>query len=99
LFTEKDKEAFITMFLYARKMNENQALILIQNYYQFRKEHNLWFCRLEPYDPKIQMAIQDGFPSVLPNLDRLVLLFVYELIMSNYHIIIKCIQYFLFFFA
>lgn len=61
-------------FLYARKMNESNALDLIQNYYQFRKEHDLWFRRLEPYDPKIQMAIQDGFPSVLPNLDRLVLL-------------------------
>lgn len=71
------------MFLYARKMDENNALILIQNYYQFRKEHDLWFRRLEPYDPKIQMAIQDGFPSVLPNLDRLVVLFFYGLIITN----------------
>lgn len=58
------------MFLYARKMNENNALNLIRNYYQFRKDHSEWFHKLEPYDPKIQMAIQDGFPSVLPNLDR-----------------------------
>lgn len=71
LFSETDKEDFIMMFLYARKMNEHNALELIQNYYQFRKEHELWFRRLEPYDPKIQMALQDGFPSVLPNLDRL----------------------------
>jgi len=69
-FPENDKESFILMFLYARKMNENSALDLIQNYYQFRKEHGEWFCGLEPYDPKIQMALQDGFPSVLPNLDR-----------------------------
>ncbi|XP_027847993.2 clavesin-2-like isoform X1 [Aphis gossypii] len=67
---ETNKEAFILMFLYARKMNENNALDLIRNYYQFRKEHDLWFRRLEPFDPKIQMAIQDGFPSVLSNLDR-----------------------------
>lgn len=60
------------MFLYARKMNETGALSLIQNYYQFRKVNHLWFNQLEPYDPKIQMAIQDGFPSVLPNLDRLI---------------------------
>lgn len=58
------------MFLYARKMNENNALNLIRNYYQFRNDHSDWFHRLEPYDPKIQMAIRDGFPSVLPNLDR-----------------------------
>lgn len=77
MFTENEKEAFITMFLYARKMNENNALILIQNYYQFRKEHDLWFRRLEPYDPKIQMAIQDGFPSVLSNLDRLVYIYIF----------------------
>jgi len=51
-------------------MNESSALDLIRNYYQFRKEHDLWFRQLEPYEPKIQMAIQDGFPSVLPNLDR-----------------------------
>lgn len=69
---ENNKEAFIMMFLYARKMNESNALVLIQNYYQFRKEHDLWFRRLEPFDPKIQMAIQDGFPSVLSNLDRLI---------------------------
>jgi len=70
VYLENNKEAFIMMFLYARKMNESNALALIQNYYQFRKEHDLWFRRLEPYDPKIQMAIQDGFPSVLSNLDR-----------------------------
>lgn len=61
------------MFLYARKMNESKALDLIRNYYKFREEHDLWFRHLEPYDPKIQMAIQDGFPSVLPNLDRLII--------------------------
>jgi len=53
-------------------MNESNALSLIQNYYQFRREHDPWFRRLEPFDPKIQMAIQDGFPSVLSNLDRLI---------------------------
>lgn len=72
VYLENNKEAFIMMFLYARKMNESNALVLIQNYYQFRKEHDLWFRRLKPFDPKIQMAIQDGFPSVLSNLDRLI---------------------------
>lgn len=71
IFIENDKEAFIMRFLYARKMSENKAFDLIQNYYKFKKDHDLWFRKLEPYDPKIQMAIQDGFPSVLPNLDRL----------------------------
>lgn len=69
-FSENDKDSFLMMFLYARKMNEISTLSLIQNYYQFRKKHHLWFNQLEAYDPKIQMAIQDGFPSVLPNLDR-----------------------------
>lgn len=82
------------MFLYARKMNENNALDLIKNYYQFRKEHNLWFCRLEPYDPKIQMALQDGFPSVLPNLDRLKKLLVFHV----YFFMDKIINYFVLFF-
>lgn len=82
LIVENDKDAFIMMFLYARKMNENNALNLIQNYYQFRKEHDLWFRQLEPYDIKIQMALQDGFPSVLPNLDRLIQCISYKLLIT-----------------
>lgn len=86
---DEDKEAFIMKFLYARKMNESNALDLIQNYYQFRKEHDLWFHRLEPYDPKIQMAIQDGFPSVLPNLDRLVLFIFCEFVIFLIKLVFK----------
>lgn len=77
------------MFLYARKMNENNALDLIRNYYQFRKEHDLWFRRLEPYDTKIQMALQDGFPSVLPNLDRLVTFILLYIIIIKVIFILK----------
>lgn len=77
-FIENDKEAFIMRFLYARNMNETKAFNLIQNHYQFRKDHDLWFRQLKPYDPKIQMAIQDGFPSVLPNLDRLLQFIFYK---------------------
>ncbi|XP_050549114.1 clavesin-2-like [Daktulosphaira vitifoliae] len=68
--TEPVNESILIKFLYARKMKENKALELIHNYHQFRKEHREWFYQLEPYDPKIQMALQDGFPSVLPNCDR-----------------------------
>lgn len=60
-------------------MNEINAMDLMQNYFKFRKDHDLWFHNLEPYDPKIQMAIQDGFPSVLSNLDRLIVYYIYFL--------------------
>ncbi|XP_050423615.1 clavesin-2-like isoform X2 [Adelges cooleyi] len=68
--TEADKETTLMKFLYARKMNEFKTAELIRNYFQFRKEHKEWFYQMEPYDPQIQMAIQDGFPSVLSNNDR-----------------------------
>ncbi|BES92345.1 SEC14 [Nesidiocoris tenuis] len=65
-----DDDEFLTRFLFARKMNAEEAYNLLANYFAYRKRNPELFENLTTRDPLVKQALYDGFPGVLPNKDR-----------------------------
>lgn len=63
-------DEFLMRFLYARKFRIDEAFELIVNYHSYLQRNRLLLQRLTIFDETIQLALRDGFPSVLADRDR-----------------------------
>lgn len=65
-----DDDEFLYRFLFARKFNVTEAFQLLISYQLYRQKNHELLQRLCVLDETIQMALRDGFPSVLKSRDR-----------------------------
>ncbi|XP_065226520.1 clavesin-2-like [Planococcus citri] len=81
---------FILRFLNARKMNIENCVQLMLNYFDHRKKNPALFENLTVNDPLTQSCLRDGLPLVLKNRDRkgrcVVLFLIYSWDHSKYSI-------------
>lgn len=61
---------FLLRFLFARKFRVNEAFDLIINYHSYKQRNKILLQRLTVFDETIQLALRDGFPSILEERDR-----------------------------
>lgn len=74
-FAFKDKSClqhddFLFKFLFAKKLNVDEAFQLLINYFNFRQKHPDLFNEMSIMTEAVQQSLKDGFPGVLPERDR-----------------------------
>jgi len=74
-FAFKDKscmqhDEFLFKFLFAKKLNVDEAFQLLINYFTFRQKHSDLFNEMSLLTEAVQQSLKDGFPGVLPERDR-----------------------------
>lgn len=74
-FAFKDKscmqnDEFLYRFLFAKKLNVDEAFQLLINYYKYRQRNPDLFNDMSIMTDSVQMCLKDGFPGVLSDRDR-----------------------------
>lgn len=65
-----DDDEFLLRFLFARKFNIDDAFQLLINYLDFKQRNSDILSKISALDEKIQLALRDGFPTIIPQRDR-----------------------------
>lgn len=65
-----DDDEFLLRFLFARKFNLNDAFKLLINYHDFKQRNADILSKISALDENIQLALRDGFPTIIPQRDR-----------------------------
>lgn len=65
-----DDDEFLLRFLFARKFNVSDAFKLLINYHDFKQRNANVLSKISALDENIQMALRDGFPTIIPQRDR-----------------------------
>lgn len=65
-----DDDEFLLRFLFARKFNVSDAFKLLINYHDFKQRNAEILSKISALDENIQMALRDGFPTIIPQRDR-----------------------------
>lgn len=74
-FAFKDKscmqdDEFLFRFLFAKKLNVDEAFQLLINFYNYRQKNPDVFNDMSIMTEAVQMSLKDGFPGVLSERDR-----------------------------
>lgn len=74
-FVFKDKscmqdDEFLYRFLFAKKLNVDEAFKLLINYYKYRQANPDVFNEMSVMNEAVQMCLKDGLPGVLEEKDR-----------------------------
>lgn len=65
-----DDDEFLLRFLFARKFNVSDAFKLLINYHDFKQRNAEVLSKISALDENIQLALRDGFPTIIPQRDR-----------------------------
>lgn len=65
-----DDDEFLQRFLFARNFVISDAFKLLVNYHNFKQKNADILSKISALDEGIQMALRDGFPTIIPQRDR-----------------------------
>lgn len=65
-----DDNEFLLRFLFARDFIVEDAFKLLVNYHSFKQRNANILSKISALDENIQLALRDGFPTIIPQRDR-----------------------------
>lgn len=65
-----DDDEFLLRFLFAREFVIADAFKLLVNYHGFKQKNANVLSKISALDESIQLALRDGFPTIIPQRDR-----------------------------
>lgn len=65
-----DDDEFLQRFLFARNFVITDAFKLLVNYHNFKQRNANILSKISALDEGIQLALRDGFPTIIPQRDR-----------------------------
>lgn len=65
-----DDDEFLLRFLFARNFVIADAFKLLVNYHSFKQRNADILSKISALDESIQLALRDGFPTIIPQRDR-----------------------------
>lgn len=65
-----DDDEFLQRFLFAREFVIADAFKLLVNYHSFKQKNANLLSKISALDESIQLALRDGFPTIIPQRDR-----------------------------
>lgn len=65
-----DDDEFLIRFLFARDFIVEDAFKLLVNYHSFKQRNANILSKISALDENIQLALRDGFPTIIPQRDR-----------------------------
>lgn len=65
-----DDDEFLVRFLFARKFIVADAFKLLINYLEYKQRNMNILSKITSLDEDIQLALRDGFPTIIPQRDR-----------------------------
>lgn len=65
-----DDDEFLLRFLFARDFVIADAFKLLVNYHNFKQKNANLLSKISALDESIQLALRDGFPTIIPQRDR-----------------------------
>lgn len=65
-----DDDEFLLRFLFARDFIVEDAFKLLVNYHNFKHRNANILSKISALDENIQLALRDGFPTIIPQRDR-----------------------------
>lgn len=65
-----DDDEFLERFLFARDFDISDAFKLLINYLSFKQQNASILSKISALDENIQLALRDGFPTIIPQRDR-----------------------------
>lgn len=65
-----DDDEFLLRFLFAREFVIADAFKLLVNYHSFKQKNANLLSKISALDESIQLALRDGFPTIIPQRDR-----------------------------
>ncbi|XP_031628531.1 clavesin-2-like [Contarinia nasturtii] len=65
-----DDDEFLLRFLFARNFVISDAFKLLVNYHSFKQRNVNILSKISALDEGIQLALRDGFPTIIPQRDR-----------------------------
>lgn len=65
-----DDDEFLMRFLFARDFCVADAFKLLINYHAFKQQNAGTLTKISALDESIQLALRDGFPTIIPQRDR-----------------------------
>lgn len=66
----RDDDEFLLRFLFARDFIVADAFKLLVNYHSFKQRNANILSKISALDESIQLALRDGFPTIIPQRDR-----------------------------
>lgn len=65
-----DDDEFLLRFLFARNFDITSSFKLLLNYHDFKQRNANILSKISALDESIQLALRDGFPTIIPQRDR-----------------------------
>lgn len=65
-----DDDEFLLRFLFARDFCVDESFKLLVNYHSFKQRNAQILSKISALDENIQLALRDGFPTIIPQRDR-----------------------------
>lgn len=66
----RDDDEFLLRFLFAQNFIIDDAFKLLINYHSFKQRNANILSKISALDENIQLALRDGFPTIIPQRDR-----------------------------